>query len=502
MAESKKLYPAPAASPPSPNCPASPELSPRSSGADHPHIFASATSPTAVQPPPGHHWQDRQIDSYYQIIHPTLPILPSSKIRLREFLAACPNSSLRDALLSGLNGLAKKMSDHGAATSAHKPQLLNAVWDLAESSGGLITDQLPYESRSLYLVCLIFLFLYTDESMWLASAVSIAYSMDLHITTDTAHETGSRRLFLVLVILDSMNSAVKNLPPFIPQSLVHFDEDRDALCFGSRTGVEILKLCIVLRNVSNVKQQPRGSLNPAYLDTLNFELDAVKNNIEGLWDTVPILKALYLSVLVNLYSLHLTSNDATVLNNICAKMMGTLTELSFLMVSPLISVSPLMGYFYQLICDGACKVITVLPRIQAAPATSSPVIREQALSLLEFLHTSAGPAHAKSLNKMDSLLRGQQQQQQQQLQHQQQQRKHNTKGPASPPTSPSSLQAKSPDSTSKATSTQSVTYMYDQTAGPQTQQPKPALLRGIMMATSHSGLDKLANVAEKVKLFI
>lgn len=478
---------------------------------------------SAVQ---GDVWQDRQVDSYYQIIHPTLPILPSSKVRLKSFLAACPNENLRTAVLVGLNGLGKKMSDPRASMAAYKAQLLQTVSDITTSSGGLISAELPLESRSLFLVCHVFLFLYTDESSWLATAVSIAYSMNLHvISTDER----SRRLFLVLVVLDSLNSAVKSVPSFIPEDMIHFDDDRDALCFGSRTGVELLRLCIVLRHVSRAKQQQINNGGSSlfargFLDSLDAELAAVKREVEGMWDTVPILKALYHSVLVNLCALHLQSSSETPLS-VCKTMMSDLTELSSLLVSPLISVSPLMGYFYHFICEGSCNVVEVLyPDMPGAAGPSvAKGLRDQALKLIEYLQQndaaatclfSVRPAMVRRMAKLQSAA---------------------AKGPtaaardrpaqspggysdAHSPTSASSL---STSSTAAPTNGRAVSPMKAPATmhygtSPQLPQPqrfgspagtaagphnKSPSLRSVMM-TSRGGLDRLANVAEKVKLLV
>lgn len=492
----KKLYPE---AEESMGPPVSPSMSPRTTAGGPP-----------LPSPPKDGWEDRQVDSYYQIIHPTLPILPSSKIRLRSFLAACPNETLRTAVICGLNGLAKKMSDPGAAISEHKPQLLRAVCEVAQSSGGQVCEDLPDEARPLYLVCLIFLFLYTDDGMWLSAAVSIAYSMGLHtVSQAVSEETGSRRMFLVLVILDCMNSAVKNVPSFIPVSMINFDEDRDALCFGSRTGVEMLKLCLALRNVSNGKTQDTNCTPTVgdYVARQHVELEAVKRQIEGMWDTVPILKALYLFVLINLGTLELgKATDDSV--SCAAKQMANLTELSSLMVSPLISVSPLMGFFYQAICEGACQVVEVLGVTNPAPGHAT-VLREQALKLLEYLQVSGTASSCLvavrpvMVRKIDRLIR-------EAAAHEVVVNPASASVPVVLPSpssaggytgarSPSSMSSGSTAASSNGstTGTSLAAYKYEADVSPHT---KPAL-RGIMM-TANSGLDRLANVAEKVKLLI
>lgn len=307
------------------------------------------------------YWQDRHINSYYQIIHPTLPILPSSKVRLRAFLSENntlttsesqrqQQQHLAAAVLAGINGLAVYHTDP-AASAAYRRQLLSAVLDLGQACGGLVSEGLTPVAQSLYLICMVCLFLFTDEPMWLSSAISMAYSMKLHFfhstttdeTIDEETRIGRRRLFLVLVILDTMNASAKNLPQLITAEYIRFDETTDSRCFTSPVGVQLIKLC--LRLSANNK-------------TSQTELDQIKADIEGLWDTNPVLKALYYSVLLS-HTVGATSIRSEQLHNI-------VTELTSLMVSPLISVSPLMPFFFMFVVNGAEKLPLESPHTASA----------------------------------------------------------------------------------------------------------------------------------------
>lgn len=379
-------------------------------------------APAPPQPQPDSatgwvNWQDRQIDSYYQTIHPTLPLLPSSKVKLRNFLAACPHRDLCEALLTGVNGFTLKMNNPGASllVTKLKNDLLHAVSQVTEECGGLMIEELPFEAETVYIVCLVLLFLFTDETLWLSSALSMAYSMNLHVNrTLFGHPTKEakdlaadhRRLFLVLVTLDSMNSAVKVTPSFISESLIQCQEDLDSECFGSRSGVEILKLCMVLRQVNQ----------PVTLDSLFKELEIVKQVIEGSWDTIPILKALYHFVLANIFLRQCKSpTNSNERAHVCEQILENLKELKTLMGSPLISVCPFMSFFYGLICEGACSVLnghttTHEPTPSTTTTTNTPGnMRVAAIELLVQLRESQTPgcfllSHPILLKRIDRIL--------------------------------------------------------------------------------------------------
>lgn len=538
-----------------------PGLSPAPTSAN-----ASVNPTTPMVPEEWPNWKDRQIDSYYQIIHSTLPILPSSKVKLKAFLADCPNQNLRNALLSGLNGLAIKTPSPGTSWSSHKTDLLHAVTTVSLSSGGYVSQDLPLESRLVYLVCLIFLFLYTDEPLWLSSAISIAYSMNLHYNTMTQNHisprakdsaSSSRRVFLVLVILDTMNAAVRSTPPYIPEAMIQFTEDLDAMCFGSPSGVEILKLCMGLRHVCRVQSLSQQQPSPLHATAaatavqLDTELDAVKAEIEGVWDTVPILKALYHAVLVNICGLQFNTLDQDIIYASSVKMVLNLNELNTLMESPLISVNPLMGYFYHLVCDGACKVLAVLPshshydyhhhnnqqhhQYNQAQAAEVSVLRSQTIQLLTYLKTTERAAgfflgHPMVRKRMDRILNDLEPisphsqmrspfvaQYQNQPQNQHQNHRHTPQSGVAeeqlpyrspPPLKPQ--QQPQPQSSQLSASAvddcqyeiTSATRLLQSLRGSPPRGGPSAQVITMMAATSHSALERLANVADKVKLFI
>lgn len=381
---------------------------------------------------PQSYWDDQAINFYYQVIHPTLPILPHSKLKLKAWLSNCQDNSLSSALLSGILGISKLSSSTCAtslfaetpvtsstnsfseAISIHKSQVLNAVLSVLTDSNSL--GSFNSSQKGIFVVLLVFLYLFTNESFWLGSAVSTIYGInsefgkdyngnsndnlnsnhqtilkksDNTIFTETDFKTHFRRLFFILVILDCLNNASTRQLMLFSENAIDFDETRDLSVFtGSRSGIFMTKLCLIFRNAENVKHHERNTLfrqqtlcfdpmrlTNSILDLLT-ELEDIKLEIENLWDSAPILKAMYYSVEISVLALNfmlysVPGNEPTSdLNNKCfinaSQMLETLQELSVILVSPLISTSVLVPHFYSIVVDNVCRLAQILePRVNA-----------------------------------------------------------------------------------------------------------------------------------------
>ena len=300
-------------------------------------------------------WDDRIIDCYYQVIHPVLPILPSSKLRLRQRLLSCSNPILRYTLLCGVCGLVKKdtWSQKPVATGTastpstplieYKVQLLQGILQISSQENVSILDP---QSKILYLMSMILLFLQTDDSMWLGAAINLAFEMRLHdqsnkSKSDEAHSdlmfpdsrASKRRLFLILVILDRLNATVKSVPIQIPESVIQLNYTTDSQCFTGR-GVELVRLSIILGHASKYCEHFHS------INTLRDQLDQAFQKIEPIWDTNPILKALYYLVMAHFDQLALSEGKNINNNNNSIDA----SALIVLLESPLISISPLISY--------------------------------------------------------------------------------------------------------------------------------------------------------------
>lgn len=386
------------------------------------------------------YWDDQAINFYYQVIHPTLPILPHSKLKLKAWLSNCQDTSLSSALLSGILGISKLSSSTCAtslfaetpvtsstnsspeAISIHKSKVLNAVLSVLADSKEL--ESFSSSQKGVFVVLLVFLFLFTNDSFWLGSAVSTIYGInsefgkdyngngndnpnsnhqtilkksDNIIFTETDFRTHFRRMFLILVILDCLNNASTRQPTLFSENAIDFDETRDLSVFaGSQSGIYMTKLCLIFRNAENVKHHERNSLfrqqtlcfDPMRLTNsihgLLTELEDIKLEIENLWDSAPILKAVYYSVEISVLALNfmlysVSGNHSTSdLNNKCfinaSRMLETLQELSAILVSPLISSSVLVPHFYSIVIDNVCRLAQILePRVNAEGLPFGPL---------------------------------------------------------------------------------------------------------------------------------
>jgi hypothetical protein len=185
--------------------------------------------------------------SYYKAIHPTYPLLPHSKARLNSRLANCP-PALQDAFYESLYAAARSFST-SVATAEHRGSK-NAAQILA-----LQFDTSAVSSASTNLVYLQTLLLMAIEaenhgpltkgqtgpsqSVWLGSAVGLAYSMKLHVhkTPDKQSENDAdsddkiaRRIWWTLVMMDRWHSSSTSSPVLIPDgSVIVFPEDQALL---------------------------------------------------------------------------------------------------------------------------------------------------------------------------------------------------------------------------------------------------------------------------------
>lgn len=272
-------------------------------------------------------WEDRYIDTYYQVIHPTVPVLPSSKVRLRARLLACNNPSLRYTLLCALNGLVTKRQRDNARSADYRHQVLMGIMQCASGA-----EPLGAQSRILHFMTLILLYLQTQESMWLGSAINVSYDIGLHhserpkgLSDDDYHV--SRRLFLVLTFLDRLHANLRQTPVQIPESVIRLNYSTDVNSFsGSRVCLDMIKLSSILGHIGN---HPHAHIIK--------ELEGVYQSIEAIWDSTPILKALY----------YMTMLEAEKHN---AGSVGTYAnELVTLLESPLVASNPLTTYLIPIV---------------------------------------------------------------------------------------------------------------------------------------------------------
>jgi hypothetical protein len=184
---------------------------------------------------------------YYNIIHPTFPLLPNTKARLRSRLANCP-VALREAFLEAFYAAVRSLP----SSTAPPPdfQSTRKAVDLITASqfGNVATRTMS--TNIIFLQSLILMALEADNhgpatmrgqlgpprAVWLGSAVGLSYYLKLHVFRyrekpsdgdPDSDEKLSRRIWWVLVTLDRWHASSTSSPLLIPDtSVVLFPEDR------------------------------------------------------------------------------------------------------------------------------------------------------------------------------------------------------------------------------------------------------------------------------------
>jgi hypothetical protein len=187
---------------------------------------------------------------FYNDIWPTLPFLPHNKNNLSTRLASCP-PTLRDAFLEALSITVRSfpvsnMPPYPEAQSTRTAANLISALQFENSSTRTLSSSL------IYLQTLMLMAIEAgiqgpstartqsgpSQSVWLGSAIGLAYQMKLHIPNqkelvDDGKDTDekvARRTWLSLVILDKFNASSTSSPGSIPDSaIVLLPEDNQLL---------------------------------------------------------------------------------------------------------------------------------------------------------------------------------------------------------------------------------------------------------------------------------
>jgi hypothetical protein len=193
--------------------------------------------------------------SYYAAIQSTFPMLPYSKARLSSRLNSCP-ATMRDAFLESLYATVRSFPPLNAAHYPDPSSTRKAV-SLISASQFENSGSRNLSTNIVLLQTMILLAIEADahgppanrtqsgptQSVWLGSAVGLAYSMKLHMPTpiDTAPDSDmdsdekvARRTWWSLVILDRYHASSTSSPVMIPDTSVVLLPD-DQHVFGEDT---------------------------------------------------------------------------------------------------------------------------------------------------------------------------------------------------------------------------------------------------------------------------
>lgn len=178
--------------------------------------------------------------SYYNLIHPTFPLLSSSKAHLSSQVANC-TSLLREAFYEALHAAVRSFPS--ATTAASQPRSTKKVTQLIAASQMDSVSSRTFTTNLVYLQSMLLMVVEASnrgspssessgtalQSVWLGSAVGLAYSMHLHIrkpaekhsATDIDSEDRlARRVWWSLVIMDRWNAWSTTSPFLIPETSV------------------------------------------------------------------------------------------------------------------------------------------------------------------------------------------------------------------------------------------------------------------------------------------
>ena len=180
---------------------------------------------------------------YYSLVHPTFPLLPHSKPRLRQRLAAA-SITVREALLEALYAAVRSNPSYPPKAGSPSANPRRACELCVASQFESQDPRASVSSSLLYLQTLILMALEADNhgpatmqgqhggpprAAWVGSAVGLAYSLKLHhnrVGERFAHgdpdsdEKLGRRAWWVLVVLDRWHAISTSSPLFIPDSNV------------------------------------------------------------------------------------------------------------------------------------------------------------------------------------------------------------------------------------------------------------------------------------------
>ena len=257
---------------------------------------------------------------YYSLIHPTFPLLPHSKHRLRQRLATAP-ITVRDALLEALYAAVRSNPSADCKPNAPPPNPRRAC-ELCVASQFESYDPRTVVPTSLLLLQTMILMTFEADNhgpatlrghsgpsraTWIGGAIGLAYSLKLHhnpcgdVTAgdlDTDDRLG-RRVWWILVVLDRWHAISTSSPLFIPDSsVILLPEDQSLI---GATPFHLVRLSCILGHLAEAfttadEVVSSTTLNPYISRLLRGELERFRESIEVVWGSHSLLHVAYYHV--------------------------------------------------------------------------------------------------------------------------------------------------------------------------------------------------------------
>ncbi|KAG0645944.1 putative transcriptional regulatory [Hyphodiscus hymeniophilus] len=245
-------------------------------------------------------WDESIVDGYYNIIHPTYPLLALSKNKVRSMIAQCP-TTLREAFYESLYAAVRSFPTPSAPTpeqqSSRKAAQLIIASEFENAADRTSTTNL------VYLQVMLLMAIEADncdpsqaqsgpsQSFWLGSAVELAYSMKLYtqkrlerqsINDPDSDESNARRIWWSLVMMDRWHAAIIGCPLLVPDtSVVVFQDDQAVL---GESLYDLARLIIILGHVTLAPTDLSDPFNPSssYFRTLlRGELERYRESLSA-----------------------------------------------------------------------------------------------------------------------------------------------------------------------------------------------------------------------------
>ncbi|KAK8111456.1 uncharacterized protein PG998_007913 [Apiospora kogelbergensis] len=246
-------------------------------------------------------------NGYLEVIHPSFPLLATSKDRLEAQLTQCP-TTLRDAFIEALHGAMQTFPSFTGPYASG--DMVNATRMITEWE--VDVSKRPYVTNLVHLQTLIFIAIATDnygpgslkgehggaaKASILGRAVGLAYSMRLHVAQVDqvqdldldSDENVAVRAWWTLVSLDRWNAISTASPLLIPNDSVVILPGLSSLL--GENGYHLVRLSNILGHFAPVALAPPKAMSHELLAYL-FQTTAKSSDI--LWpckESVALLTA-------------------------------------------------------------------------------------------------------------------------------------------------------------------------------------------------------------------
>ncbi|KAK8046542.1 hypothetical protein PG996_014606 [Apiospora saccharicola] len=329
-------------------------------------------------------------NGYLEVIHPSLPLLSTSKDRLEAQLAQCP-STLRDAFVEALHGAMQTFPSFTGPYASG--DMVNATRMITEWE--VDVSKRPYVANLVHLQTLILIAIATDnygpgslngehggaaKASILGRAVGLAYSMRLHVSQvdqgqdldPDSDENVAVRAWWTLISLDRWNAISTASPLLIPNDSVVILPGLGSLLGDN--GYHLVRLSNILGHFAPVALAPPKAMThesgvaPILSSFFNLSMELFREVLPGTITPAayPILHMVYWHCRLLAYLFQTNAKSSDILWP-CKESVALLTANAQL-------ITPLNYHFFSL----TTLTLLELKKVEA--------VREEATEYLKELH--------------------------------------------------------------------------------------------------------------------